>query len=168
MMMSSITRMRTVRRKSSRLSTWLYNDGPLVPRWVARALIVRASQPSRSKKVSAAFTMISRLSLPPREGDFDPAPDRPADDSGSAGMAIALRLHSRVGWSTTSSWGSPERRTLVCPRREHVGSVRADHAPWREEHGSEMVDPLPNLGGLRGRDRRHVRRRRTDRARQKR
>jgi hypothetical protein len=38
--------------------------------------------------------MISRLSLPAREGDFDPAPDRPADDSGSAGMAIALRLHS--------------------------------------------------------------------------
>src|SRR6202041_2617334 len=167
MMMSSITRMRTVRRKSSRLSTWLYNDGPLVPSCVARALIVRASQPSRSKKVSAALTMTSRLSLPPRADDFAPAPDRPADDSGSAGMALALQLHSRVGRRLLVET-IPERRTLVCRRREHVGSFRADQAPWREERRSEMVDPLPNRGRLRSRDRLHIRRRRTDRARQKR
>src|SRR5271168_1535043 len=114
-MMSSITRIRTVRRRSSRLSTWLYNDGPLVPSCVARALIVNASQPSRSRKVSAALTMISRLSLPPREDGFDPAPDRPADDSGSAGMALALRLHSGVGRRLLVG-GPLERRTLVCRR----------------------------------------------------
>lgn len=49
-MMSSITRIRTARRRSSRLSTWLYSDGPLVPSWVASALMVSESHPSRSKR----------------------------------------------------------------------------------------------------------------------
>src|ERR1700757_177921 len=91
-MMSSITRIRTVRRRSSRLSTWLYNDGPLVPSCVASALIVSASQPSRSRKVIAALTMISRLSLAGRAADFAPALGLPADDSRSGAMAIALRV----------------------------------------------------------------------------
>src|ERR1700744_2243484 len=120
-MMSSITRIRTVRRKSSRLLTWLYNDGPLVPSCVARALIVRASQPSRSKKVSAALTMTSRLRRPPRADDFDPAPDRAADDSGSAGMALALRLHSRVGRRLLVE-ATLERRNVEGRSPEPVGS----------------------------------------------
>ena len=62
-MMSPTTRIRTVRRRSSRLCTWLYSDGPLVPSWIASALIVSASHPSRSKNVSAALTIESRLSL---------------------------------------------------------------------------------------------------------
>src|SRR5659263_291103 len=56
-MMSSMTRIRTFRRRSSRLSTWLYSDGPLVPSWMASALMVSASQPSRSRKASAALTI---------------------------------------------------------------------------------------------------------------
>lgn len=48
-MMSSITRIRTARRRSSRLSTWLYSDGPLVPSWVASALMVSESHPPDPK-----------------------------------------------------------------------------------------------------------------------
>ncbi|CFE51720.1 Uncharacterised protein [Mycobacterium tuberculosis] len=81
-MMSSITRIRTARRRSSRLSTWLYSDGPLVPSWVASALMVSESHPSRSKKVRAPSTMLSRLSLAGRATDFTafPARGRPPAD----------------------------------------------------------------------------------------
>src|SRR6187402_719612 len=93
-MMSPITRIRTVRRRSSRLCTWLYSDGPLVPRWLASALMVSASQPSRSRNASAALTTMSRLSLvvlaagrPPVRGR-----DAPVGESGRAAMGVVLHL----------------------------------------------------------------------------
>src|SRR5215217_3436333 len=94
-MMSPTTRIRTVRRRSSRLCTWLYRDGPLVPSWVARALIVSASQPSRSRNASAALTMESRLSLAGRRPEELVVAGRTAPEfccSGRAAMGFALRV----------------------------------------------------------------------------
>src|SRR3984893_7920348 len=83
-MMSPTTRIRTVRRRSSRLFTWLYSAGPLVPSWMAGACRVSAPQPSRWRKVSAALTMESRLSLAGRAGPRG----RPLADCGSGRAAI--------------------------------------------------------------------------------
>ncbi len=60
-MMSSITRIRTARRRSSRLSTWLYSDGPLVLSWVAAFLMVSESTLPIQK--ASALDDASRLSL---------------------------------------------------------------------------------------------------------
>ena len=164
-MMSSMTRIRTVRRRSSRLSTWLYSDGPLVPSCVRQrvdgqgvpALAVQEGERGVDDDLAAESGAAGPGLRPP---------DRPADDSGSAGMAIALRLRE-PGLSTDVVRASPERRTLVCRRHEHVGSFPADRAPWREEPAMNWSIPCRAVAASASRSL-HLRRRGAERSREER
>src|ERR1700687_4763458 len=130
-MMSRITRIRTVRRRSSRLWTWLYSDGPLVPSWLASALIVSASQPSRSRQVRAALTMESRLSLVGRPG----LRDRPPADSGRAAIVL-----SPFGSASRKFRVTGQRRTLVDPVLTELSQLPGNGAQIGQAGRIQVLD----------------------------